>query len=296
MPPYVSRSALSRTSAIISQFTKPIVRFAHTQPRRTLSEFNLDGKVAVVTGASLGLGQQILAAFALSGAHGAVVDLKESSAKESIETIQKEVKQADLPEPKMRGYECDTSSEEAVKSTWDKIVKDFGKVDILVTNAGITGGAPAEDYPFEDFKSMISVNLHGTFLFARAAGKYMIDNGVKGKILMVSSMSGSIVNRPQKQAAYNASKAAATHLMKSLAAEWAPHGIRVNAMSPGHIQTTANEGEEMEALSKQWIKDIPLGRIAKPEEFRGTAVYLCSDASSYVTGSEVVVDGGYLIW
>jgi sorbose reductase len=102
------------------------------------------------------------------------------------------------------GYECDTSSEEGVKSTWDKIVSDFGKVDILVTNAGITGGSPAEDYPFEDFKTMISVNLNGTFLFARTAGKWMIENGVKGKMLMVSSMSGSIVNRPQKQAAYNA--------------------------------------------------------------------------------------------
>ena len=143
----------------------------------------------------------------------------------------------------------------------------------------------------------------------------MIENSIKGNILMVSSMSGSIVNRPQKQAAYNAvlllplsqyilflanliekSKAAATQLMKSLAAEWAPHGIRVNALSPGYIQTTANEGEEMEKLSKEWIKDIPLARIAKPQEFRGTAVYLCSDASSYMTGSEIVVDGGYLIW
>ncbi|KAK3201871.1 hypothetical protein GRF29_164g979240 [Pseudopithomyces chartarum] len=253
-------------------------------------------KAQTVTGASQGLGQQILAAFALSGAHGAVVDLKEPSAKESIETIQKEIKHSGLPPAELRGYECDTSSEKAVKSTWEKIVNDFGKVDILVTNAGITGGAPAEDYPFEEFKTMINVNLNGTFLFARAAGKYMIENSIKGNILMVSSMSGTIVNRPQKQAAYNASKAAATQLMKSLAAEWAPHGIRVNALSPGYIQTTANEGEEMEKLSKEWIKDIPLARIAKPHEFRGTAVYLCSDASSYMTGSEIVVDGGYLIW
>jgi sorbose reductase len=124
----------------------------------------------------------------------------------------------------------------------------------------------------------------------------MIENGVKGNILMVSSMSGSIVNRPQKQAAYNASKAAAGQLMKSLAAEWAPHGIRVNSLSPGYIQTEANEGEEMEKLSKQWIKDIPMARIAKPEEFRGTAVWMCSDASSYLTGSDIIVDGGYCVW
>ena len=109
-------------------------------------------------------------------------------------------------------------------------------------------------------------------------------------------MSGSIVNRPQKQCAYNASKAASAQLMKSLASEWAPHGIRVNALSPGYIQTEANEGEEMEKLSKEWIKDIPMARIAKPEEFRGAAVWLVSDASSYVTGSEIIVDGGYTIW
>lgn len=104
----------------------------------------------------------------------------------------------------MHGYECDTSSEEGVQSTWDAIVSDFGHVDILVTNAGITGGAPAEEYPYDEFKKMIEVNLNGTFLFTRAAGRWMIENGVGGRILLLSSMSGSIVNRPQKQAAYNA--------------------------------------------------------------------------------------------
>lgn len=264
--------------------------------RPTLPEFSLEGKVAVVTGASQGLGQQILAAFALSGAHGAVVDLTQESADKSVQTLIKEAKDHGHPEPKIHAYECDTSSEKGVQATWEKIVKEFGKVDILVTNAGITGGAPAEDYPYEDFKRMIDVNLTGTFLFARTAGKWWIENKVDGRVLVVSSMSGSIVNRPQKQSAYNASKAASAQLMKSLASEWAPHGIRVNALSPGYIQTEANEGEEMEKLSKEWIKDIPMARIAKPEEFRGAAVWLVSDASSYVTGSEIIVDGGYTIW
>lgn len=143
---------------------------------------------------------------------------------------------------------------------------------------------------------MIDVNLTGTFLFAKAAGKWWIDNKVQGRILIVSSMSGSIVNRPQKQSAYNASKAASAHLMKSLASEWAPYGIRVNAISPGYIETEANAGEEMEKLKEDWLRDIPLRRIAKPEEFRGAAVWLVSDASSYVTGSEILVDGGYTIW
>lgn len=246
--------------------------------------------------ASQGLGQQILNAFTLSGAHEAVVDLVQDSAENSVKHLTQEAKDAGLPEPNLQAYECDTSSEEGVRSTWEKIVQDFGKVDILVTNAGITGGAPAEDYPYEDFKRMIDVNLTGTFLFARTAGKWWINNKVDGRVLVVSSMSGSIVNRPQKQSAYNASKAASAHLMKSLASEWAPHGIRVNALSPGYIQTKPNEGEDMEKLSREWIKDIPLQRIAKPEEFRGAAVWLVSDASSYVTGSEIIVDGGYTIW
>lgn len=295
MPPYVSRAGLSRGSTALSQAWKHSIRFAHSQPR-TLPIFSLEGKVAVVTGASQGLGAQILAAFGLSGAHGAVVDLKQSSADESVQNLKKEIKEAGLDEPKMHGYECDTSSEEAVKSTWDKIIADFGKVDIVVTNAGITGGAPAEDYPFEDFKKMTGVNLNGTFLFARTAGKWMIENKHKGNILMVSSMSGTIVNRPQKQAAYNASKAAATQLMKSMAAEWAPHGIRVNSLSPGYIQTQANAGEEMEKLSKEWLQYIPMKRIATPEEFRGAAVFMCSDAGSYLTGSDLIIDGGYCVW
>ncbi|KAI4669916.1 uncharacterized protein J4E79_000196 [Alternaria viburni] len=295
MPPYVARDAILRTSKTLSHLLRPTVRFAHTQ-RRSLPDFSLEGKVAVVTGASQGLGQHILAAFALSGAHKTIVDLKQEGADRSASALVEEAKNQGLPPPKVHGYECDTSSEEGVKSTWENIVKDFGTVDILVTNAGITGGAPAEDYPFEDFKRMIDVNLTGTFLFSRTAGKWWIDNKVDGRILIVSSMSGSIVNRPQKQSAYNASKAASAHLMKSLASEWAPHGIRVNALSPGYIQTEANEGEEMEKLSKEWLKDIPMKRIAKPEEFRGAAVWLVSDASSYVTGSEIIVDGGYTIW
>ncbi|KAK8202174.1 hypothetical protein M8818_005700 [Zalaria obscura] len=262
----------------------------------TLPCFTLEGKICVVTGASQGLGQQILTAFTRSGGHGAVVDLSIDSAKKSIETVNAEVRSSGLPSAELRPYECNTADEEAVKKTFAQIVKDFGRVDVLCTNAGITGGAPVEDYDFKDWKQMLDVNVNGTFLFAKEAGKHMIEKGNQGSILMVSSMSGRIVNRPQKQCAYNTSKAATAQMMKSMAAEWAGYGIRVNALSPGYIQTTVNEGEEMEKLSKEWIKDIPLGRVAKPEEFRGTAVYMVSDASSYLTGSEIIVDGGYTIW
>lgn len=159
-----------------------------------------------VTGASQGLGKEILTAFALSGAHGAVVDLSQESAEKSISEIleacqnHNEMKE----KPDLRAYVCDTSNESAVKQTFNNIVEDFKRIDVLVTNAGITGGMPAEEYAFDQWKQMIDVNVHGTFLFARAAGSYFLKEKIQGVILMVSSMSGVIVNRPQKQAAYNA--------------------------------------------------------------------------------------------
>jgi sorbose reductase len=145
-----------------------------------------------------------MTAFCLSGAHGAVIDLSLSSAQKSISTINAEVASQGLPPVKLHPYECDTSDETAVKSTFAQIVKDFGKVDVLCTNAGITGGEAAEDYDFESWRKMMDVNVNGSFLFAREVGKYMIDEGIKGSIIMVASMSGVIVNRPQKQSAYNA--------------------------------------------------------------------------------------------
>lgn len=132
-----------------------------------------------------------------------MVDLSLDSAKKSIETINAEVKEKGLPPAKLAPYECNTADEQAVKKTWAQIVKDFGQVDVLCTNAGITGGSSAEDYEFEEWKGMLDINVNGTFLFAREAGKHMISKGIKGSIIMVSSMSGVIVNRPQKQSAYN---------------------------------------------------------------------------------------------
>lgn len=157
----------------------------------------------ITISASQGLGFQILAAFALSGAKGAVVDLSQDSAESAVADLKKEVKDSGLEEPEIRAYECDASSEEMVTKTWDQIVKDFKRVDVLVTNAGLASGTAAEEYDFKDWQKMLDINVNGTFLFARAAGRHMIEQKVKGNIIMVSSMSGSIVNRPQKQSAYN---------------------------------------------------------------------------------------------
>ncbi|KAK5090609.1 hypothetical protein LTR05_000784 [Lithohypha guttulata] len=294
MPPYVSRAVLLR-GCLVAKPRIQLQRYAHSSPR-TLPCFSLEGRTCVVTGASQGLGAQILAAFALSGANGAVVDLSQETANKAVSDLKDEAKHAGLPEPKLLGYECDTSDKDKVVKTFDQIVKDFGKVDVMVTNAGIASGTPAEDYELDEWKKMLDVNVSGAFLFAQAAGKHMISQKIKGSIIMVSSMSGSIVNRPQKQSAYNVSKAAVSHLMRSLASEWGEHGIRVNALSPGYIQTAKNEGPEMEKLSKGWVEMIPLHRIATPDEFRGTVVWMASDASSYMTGADIIVDGGYTIW
>ncbi|KAF2028221.1 NAD(P)-binding protein [Setomelanomma holmii] len=210
----------------------------------------------------------------LSGAHGAVVALQQQFADESCQTLIKEAKRAGSPEPSVHGYKCDTSSEDAVKKTWDSIVKEFGKVDILVTNAGITGGALNEDYPYEDFKKTIDVNLIGPCFPP------------------VPPESGGLTTK---------STAAFSRLLDvRFDCQQTPEAIRhrsgrcmryANALSPAYGQTEANEGEETEKLSKQWVNDIPMARVPKPEEFRGGAVWLVSDASSYVTGSEIIVDG-----
>ncbi|KAK5043542.1 hypothetical protein LTR84_011444 [Exophiala bonariae] len=278
-PPYVPLNALLRNYLAVATYTGR--RYTHNVPR-TLPIFTVEGKTCVVTGASQGLGSQILAALALSGAKGAVVDLSKAAADSAVNDLKKEEKNAGLDWPDIRGYECDTSSEELVSKTWNQIVEDFGQVDVLVTNAGLAAGAAAETYDLDNWKKVLEVNVNGKFLFARAAGKHMIDQKIKGNIIMVSSMSGSIVNRPQKQSAHNVSKAGVSHMMRSFATEWGEYGIRVNALSPGYIQTAKTEGEEMEQLSKQWLGMIPLHRIAKPEEFRGTVVWMASDASYVV--------------
>ena len=156
-------------------------------------------------------------------------------------------------------------NESEIKDTWSQIVKDFGKVDVLVTAAGIVDNVEAENYDFKRWRKMMDINVDGTWLFAREAGKHMIQTQIKGSITLVASMSAisaTICVRPQKQAAYNASKGAVKMLMKSLNTEWAPYGIRVNAISPGYMYTDFIKGlleREGKEKADNWIKDIPMG-------------------------------------
>ncbi|KAM3071754.1 hypothetical protein ACMFMG_009620 [Clarireedia jacksonii] len=263
----------------------------------TLPSFSLEGKTCVVTGAGRGIGKECLTAFALSGARGACVDLSVPAGERSINHIISHI-QTTNPSyaPDLRSYACDVVSEQQVQETWAKIIKDFGHVDVVVTAAGIVANYEAENYPLDRWKHMMDVNLNGTFLFAREAGKYWIEQKAKGSLILISSMSAHICVRPQKQAAYNASKGAVSMMGKSLATEWGPYGIRVNNLCPGYMKTDliidllAKEGKHIE---ENWVKDIPMGRLGHPSELQGTVVYMASDASSYLNGCDLVVDGGY---
>ncbi|KAF7564026.1 hypothetical protein G7046_g113 [Stylonectria norvegica] len=268
---------------------------------RTLPLFSLENKTCVVTGSACGLGKEFLTAFALSGARGACVDLCLKNSEASISAIASHSRTAYPTEqvPDLRAYQCDVTVESEVKSTWAQIVKDFGKVDVLVTAAGIVDNVEAENYEYKRWRKMMDVNVDGSWLFAREAGKHMIDNSIHGSIILIASMSAEVCVRPQKQAAYNASKGAIKMLTKSLATEWAPQGIRVNSLSPGYMKTDLIAGlleHEGKELAEAWYKDIPLGRMAKPSELHGTIVWMASDASSYLTGSDITVDGGYTCW
>jgi NAD(P)-dependent dehydrogenase (short-subunit alcohol dehydrogenase family) len=183
----------------------------------TLPSFSLEGKTCLVTGAARGLGKEFLAAFALSGAKGACVDLSLQSGEASIKKISERVaaasraSRAEGNPPELRAYACDVTSESQVQDTWALVLSDFGKIDVVLTAAGIVDNVAAEEYAYDRWRKMFDINLHGSFLFAREAGKYWIKEQIKGNLILVSSMSAKICVRPQKQAAYNAVSAVLQH-------------------------------------------------------------------------------------
>jgi len=299
----MSTLATARRKVLLSKYLlRPSAIVPQRRSLMTLPSFSLEGKTCVVTGAARGLGKEFLTAFALSGARGACVDLSLQGGKDSIAHIKSHISSQPSTSsytPNLRAYACNVTSESQVQETWASILSDFGKVDVVVTAAGIVDNVEAENYEYERWKKMIDINLNGSFLFAKEAGKYWIEKQMKGNLILVSSMSSIICVRPQKQAAYNASKAAVSLLGRSLATEWGPKGIRVNSLCPGYMKTDliidllAKEGKHIE---DNWVKDIPMGRLGHPSELQGTIVWMASDASSYLNGSDVVVDGGYCCW
>ena len=245
--------------------------------------FGLNGKVAIVTGGGQGIGQVIAQGLAKAGAE--VVIICRSGASETVNLITKDGGKA-------YDIKADVTDETQVNVALEEILKRSGSIDILFNNAGICIHQATLQTTIEEFRQVVDVNLTGEFIMARAVGKIMIERGIKGSIINMASMSGTIVNIPQWQCSYNASKAAVIHMTKSLAVEWADYGIRVNSLSPGYISTPMAVDVPIE-LKQAWLPLMPLHRMGTPEELIPPILYLASSASSYTTGSDIIVDGAY---
>lgn len=249
-----------------------------------LELFDLHGKTALVTGAASGIGKQVALAYAQAGAQVALADRRW----EDLEEVAGQMAAADL---RVLPVHCDVTEPEQVTGMLDRVTAELGGVDIAVCNAGIVAVQAMLDMSPEDFQRIQDTNVTGVFLTAQAAARAMIRQGRGGVIINTASMSGHIINVPQQIGHYCASKAAVIQLTKAMAVEFAPHNIRVNSVSPGYMLT-----ELVEPLSeyhRQWEAKIPLGRMGRPQELTGLYLYLASEASSYMTGSDVVIDGGY---
>lgn len=255
-----------------------------------LERFRVAGRNAVVTGAGRGIGLACAEALAEAGAHVVIADLDPTLAQDAAAQL------------RGKGYQVserrlDVTDSRDVEQVADALASELGRIDILVCNAGIArSGTPAEDVADEHWQNVLDVNLNGVFWCCRSFGKRMLATG-GGSIVNVGSMSGFIVNKPQPQSYYNASKAAVHHLTKSLAAEWASRGVRVNAVAPTYINTPLNKFVEQDPrMYAAWLGGTPMGRMGQPEEVASTVLFLASEAASLVTGAVLVVDGGYTCW
>jgi NAD(P)-dependent dehydrogenase (short-subunit alcohol dehydrogenase family) len=254
-----------------------------------MDKFSLGGQVGIVTGGGQGLGKVFCRAFAEAGADIVVAEINPETGPVTVRELQAMGRRALF-------VETDVRRRESVQSLVDEALAEFGQVDFLMNNAGITKWCDADQVPEADWRDVIDVNLNGLFYCCQAVGRHMIERR-SGRIINIASMSGLIVNRPQPQASYNTSKAAVIHLTKSLAAEWAQHNVRVNAIAPGYMDTPmARPFFDDPQYGGLWIDAIPMRRPGNPEELAPIAVFLAADASSYVTGTTIVIDGGYTLW
>jgi NAD(P)-dependent dehydrogenase (short-subunit alcohol dehydrogenase family) len=250
--------------------------------------FNLTGRKALVTGAGRGIGRVLALTLAEAGCDVCLL----GTTMENIEAVANEIHQLGH---KGIAIQTDVSKKEQVDKAFLQTAEQLGRLDICVNNAGVSmrkAHRAAEEMKEEDWDRIMDINLKGIFLCAQAAAQIMIPQR-QGSIINIASMSAFTVNVPQKQAAYNASKAGVSMLTKALAVEWAQYGIRVNSICPGYIKTDMLS--DATHLFPIWESLTPLGRIGNPEELSGALIYLASEASSYMTGHDLVVDGGYTI-
>jgi NAD(P)-dependent dehydrogenase (short-subunit alcohol dehydrogenase family) len=248
--------------------------------------FDIKGRRALVTGAGRGIGKVLALTLAEAGCHVALFGLH----KDNLELVAGEIRQHGV---KALVLEGDVSQKSDVDRAFATTKSDFGGLEICVNNAGISMQTPVEEMPEADWDRIMDINMKGVFLCSQAAARLMMPQK-KGSIVNIGSISARVVNVPQKQAVYNTSKAGIVMLSQGMAVEWAPHGIRVNVLSPGYMMTEMTLSS-MSHLFPDWEALTPMSRLGKPEELRGALLFLASDASSYMTGHDLVVDGGYTV-
>jgi len=250
--------------------------------------FRLDEQTALVTGAASGIGHRIARGLAEAGARVGCLDLPGPG----LDAVAGEIRSSGGEALAVAG---DVTNSDDLAAAVDQIEATLGPLSLAVNSAGIANAAPAEEMDPTQWQRVIDVNLTGVFLSCQVEARAMLGHG-RGAIVNIASMSGSIVNRGLMQAHYNASKAGVAHLTKSLAMEWAGRGIRVNAISPGYTATPMNSRAEVAEQVAQFAADTPLGRMASVDELLGPTIFLLSEAASFCTGVDLLVDGGFTCW
>lgn len=243
--------------------------------------------MSVVTGANRGIGRALAAALAEAGSD-VVLLVRDTAASAPV------LSELQALGVRAGAVSADVTDPSEVAAAVDSVVEEYGPVDVLVNNAGFCVHRPALEVTAEDWRAVMDVNVDGVWNCAQAFGRHMVAKG-SGSIVNIGSISAQIVNRPQWQPGYNASKAAVHQLTKSLAAEWAPYGVRVNALAPGYVKTEMAPVDEPQ-FRRHWIEDSPQQRYAMPDELGPSVVFLASAASAFMTGSVLVIDGGYTLF
>ncbi len=250
--------------------------------------FSFTGRVAIVTGASSGLGASFAETLACAGA----AVMLAARRRERLEALASRLREAGA---KVELCACDVAREEQTEALVAETLARFGAVDILVNNAGVTATVPAEDEPPAEFRRVLDVNLTGVFLCAQSAGRAMLKQG-RGSIVNVASILGLVGSGQIPQASYAAAKGGVVNLTRELGAQWARRGVRVNAIAPGWFPSEMTEDMFGDARALSWVKKrCPMGRAGNVSELAGPLLFLASDASSYVTGQTLAVDGGWTI-
>lgn len=259
---------------------------------RAADMFSLEGRTALVTGGAQGIGKAYCEALGAAGAKVAVVDINNATAEETAHALVADGIEAMV-------VATDVTKEESVRTMVQRVTDKWGELTIAVNNAGMGMWRDGLSMSFTEWRQILALNLDAVFLCMQAEARVMNEAGY-GKIINTASMSAHISNTPQNQCAYNASKAGVLHLTRSLGAEWAPLGIRVNSISPGYTKTELVdkllETPEGKTMLPLWMERVPMDRMALTEDLKGAVVYLASAASDYMTGTDILIDGGYCAW